>query len=186
MTVAAWRALSACAIIPPYAVPRGPQTKQGGPAIRTKDSQPLIMGRVINTQSAGKLRNRNRRTIAELLRRLVQKAAIDDEARDMAATIVFALLDIHAGVLQSAEAWEKRGYWIKAERFLSEWAWTQEMAANFDDVLRHDAWDLLPGLLMDLVPRFNDIQIKSMTRKSDVWRGAYARLMAADPVEAPW
>jgi hypothetical protein len=104
----------------------------------------------------------------------------------MAATIVFALMDIHDGVMQSAEAWEKRGYWVKAERFISEWAWAQETAANMDDVLRHEAWDLLPGLLMELFPRFDDIQVKSLTRKPDEWRGAYRRLLDAAPIEMPW
>ncbi|MCO5184011.1 MAG: hypothetical protein M9941_06980 [Anaerolineae bacterium] len=144
------------------------------------------MSRVINTNNPTKLRNRNRRTIAEMLWQLSRKDGLDEEAHDMAATVVFNLMEIHDGVMQSAEAWEKRGYWIKAERFISEWAWAQEMAANLDDVLRHEAWDLLPGLLMELFPRFDDIEIKSLTRKPDEWRGAYRRLLDAPPLEMPW
>lgn len=144
------------------------------------------MSRVINTNSPTKLRNRNRRTIAEMLWQLSRKNGLDDEAHDMAATVVFALLDIHEGIMQSAEAWEKRGYWVKAERFISEWVWAQEMAANLDDVLRHEAWDLLPGLLMELFPRFDDIEVKSLTRKPEEWRGAYRRLLDAPPLEMPW
>ncbi|MCO5193603.1 MAG: hypothetical protein M9928_11740 [Anaerolineae bacterium] len=144
------------------------------------------MSRVINTNNPTKLRNRNRRTIAEMLWQLSRKDGLDEEAHDMAATVVFSLIEIHNGVMQSAEAWEKRGYWIKAERFISEWAWAQEMAANLDDVLRHEAWDLLPGLLMELFPRFDDIEIKSLTRKPDEWRGAYRRLLDAPPLEMPW
>lgn len=144
------------------------------------------MSRVINTNNPTKLRNCNRRTIAEMLWQLSRKDGLDEEAYDMAATVVFSLIEIHDGVMQSAEAWEKRGYWIKAERFISEWAWAQEMAANLDDVLRHEAWDLLPGLLMELFPRFDDIEIKSLTRKPDEWRGAYRRLLDEPPLEMPW
>ena len=144
------------------------------------------MSRVINIDSPAKRRNHNRRTIAELLRRLSQKATIDDEAKDMTATIVFSLRDISAGVEQTALAWEKRDYWMKAERFVRQWEWSAESAANIEDVIRNDSWDLLPELLADLFPRFADIQIKTMTRKADSWRGAYSQLMAQPPGELPW
>jgi hypothetical protein len=144
------------------------------------------MSRVINTNSPAKIRSQNRRTIAELLRHLSQKSDMDAEAHDMVAAIVGCLMEIHAGVLTSVEAWEKRGYWVKAERFSSDWVWVHEAAANLDDVLRHEAWDLLPGLIMELFPYFNDIEIKTMTRKPIFWQDAYARLLAQPPIEAPW
>jgi hypothetical protein len=144
------------------------------------------MSRVINIDNPTKRRNHNRRTIAELLRRLSQKPGIDEEAKDLAAAIVLALQDITAGVEQTALAWEKRDYWLKAERFIRQWEWAAEVAANMDDVIRHDAWDLLPELLAELFPRFADIQIKKMTRKPDTWQGAYQELMVTPPVKPPW
>ena len=68
------------------------------------------MSRVINIDNPTKRRNQNRRTIAELLRRLSQKSAVDEETKDMAATIVLSLKEISAGVEQTALAWEKRDY----------------------------------------------------------------------------
>lgn len=144
------------------------------------------MSRVINTDNPAKKRNANRRTIAELLRRLSQKANMDEDAKDMAATIVFALREIDEGVEQTVAAWEKRDYWMKAERFMREWDWTGEMAANMEDVLRNQAWDLLPELLADLFPRFADIQIKTMTRKQDTWQGAYKLLLSQPEGKTPW
>lgn len=104
----------------------------------------------------------------------------------MLATIVFELVEIWEGVEQTSLAWEKRGYWMKADRFMREWEWTREIAANLDDVLRHEAWDLVPELMADSFPRFADIQIKTMTRKADIWEGTYARLMAAEPMVLPY
>lgn len=144
------------------------------------------MSRVINIDNPTKIRNQNRRSIAEILRRLSQKPQVDSEAKDMAAMIVYLLREIASGVDQSAKAWEKRDYWMKAERFLREWTWTAEAAANIEDVIRHEAWDLLPGLLADLFPRFADIQLKTMTRSSDLWRSAYDRLLAEPPGDLPW
>ncbi len=139
------------------------------------------MSRVINTQSPTKTRNQHRRTVAEILRRLGQKQQIDGEAKDMAAMLVYLMRELWTGVESSAAAWEKRDYWMKAERFMREWEWTVETAVNIEDVLRHDAFDLLPELLMQLFPRFADVQVKKMTRSPSVWSGAFARLMDEEP-----
>jgi hypothetical protein len=144
------------------------------------------MSRVINFDNPSKRRNANQRTIAELLRRLSEKNTLDEDVKDMASMIVFCLRDISEGVEQTVTAWEKRDYWMKAERFLREWQWTGEMAANLDDVIRNKAWDLLPELLADLFPRYADIQIKTMTRKPDIWKGAYRKLLTQPPAELPW
>ena len=144
------------------------------------------MSRVINPNNPGKIRNQNRRSIAEILRRLIQKSAIDDESKDMAATLVYLLREINAGVEVTIRAWEKRDYWMKAERFLREWEWAIASASNIEDVIRHDAWDLLPELLADLFPRFGDIQLKKMMRKASLWQGAHQRLIAEPPSDPPY
>jgi hypothetical protein len=144
------------------------------------------MSRLIQIENQTTVRNRNRRSIAEMLRLLMQKQSFDEEARDMAAAIVFLLREIYEGVEQSAVAWEKKDYWLKAERFMREWRWTLAAAADMDDVIRHEAWDLLPELLADLSPRFDDLKIKTLTRDVTLWRGAYNRLLAESPVQYPW
>ncbi len=144
------------------------------------------MSRVINTNSPGKIRNRCRRTIAEILRRLSRKSDIDAETKDMAAAIVYLLREIDRSVRQTVEAWEKRDYWMKAERFQREWEWAREAAANFEDIIRNDAWDLLPELLAALSPHVADVEVKKMTRKPSVWRGAHKKLLDDPPAPLPW
>ena len=144
------------------------------------------MGRVINNNTPAKSRNRCRRAIAEILRHLSQKPALDEETKDMAAMIVFLLREIDSGVEQTISAWEKRGYWMKAERFLRDWEWTREAAANFEDIIRNEAWELLPELLADLFPRFADIQVKKMTYDRSEWEGAYEKLLEAPQAPLPW
>jgi hypothetical protein len=87
---------------------------------------------------------------------------------------------------QTVQAWEKRDYWMKAERFVRDWDWLEETAVNLEDVIRHDAWDLLPELLSDLFIHFSDIKIKKITRTSSAWQGAYKKLLAEPPSELPW
>ncbi|MCI0397880.1 MAG: hypothetical protein L0332_22230 [Chloroflexi bacterium] len=144
------------------------------------------MSRIININSPGKVRNQNQRTIAEILRHISKKSTMDQEAKDMAAALVFLLREIYTVADQSAKAWEKRGYWMKADRFLREWEWTGEMATNFEDVIRNEAWDLLPRLLAELLPRFAGMQIKSFTRPPSTWQGAYQKLLSQPPGALPY
>lgn len=135
------------------------------------------MGRVINTNSPGKRRNYAMRTIAEILRLLGQRQGIiDDEVKDMVAMIIFSLREIDSGVLESIEAWEKRGYWKKADKFQTEWMWAGQMAKRIEAMLREDNWEQLPDVMVKLIPHFSDIEINKMTRKPALWQGAYEEL----------
>ena len=135
------------------------------------------MSRVINTASPAKARNHARRTIAEILRRLMRKAKIDDEVRDMAATLVYCLRDIDATTEITCSAWEKRNYFVKADRFRLDWEWVASTAGSLAEVIATDRWYELPLELARLAPRFADIRVAKMTRSPDVWAGAYDRLM---------
>jgi hypothetical protein len=135
------------------------------------------MSRVINIDSTGKKRNQLMRTCAELIRHLSQKQDLDEEVKDMAATLVFCFRDIADGIESSAQAWERRDYWVKAERFRTKWRWPAEAADNLEDVILNEAWDLMPHLLVELLPEFSDIKIAKFTRKPDTWEGAHERLV---------
>lgn len=134
------------------------------------------MSRVVNVNSPGKIRNQRMRTAAELLRHLSQKTELDDDAKDMAAQLVFCLREIDEGIDASAEAWEKRDYWIKAEQLRQRWGWTGNAAARLEGVILTQAWDTLPGIMMGLFEHFADIKITKLTRDRSEWQGAYERL----------
>ncbi len=135
------------------------------------------MSRIVNTQgSPTTQRSRLRRSIAEALRRLLEKSTFDAESRDLTALIVFALREIDEGVNQSAEAWEKRDYYVKADRFRRDWAWTGPMERLLTHALLDGYLDELPPLFAQLLPKFQDIKVNKLTRSSKLWEGAYERL----------
>ncbi len=135
------------------------------------------MSRVINTESPGKKRNHMMRTGAELIRHLSMKTVIDEEAKDMAALLVFCLRDIDDGIDETVRAWEKRDYWIKAEKFRERWAWAGKAADRLEDAIRQETWTRIPELMIELLPRFSDIKIAKFTRSAKTWSGAYERLI---------
>ncbi|MDL1899978.1 hypothetical protein FBR02_04330 [Anaerolineae bacterium CFX9] len=142
------------------------------------------MGRVINPESAGKLRNQHMRTVAELIRLLGQKPSIDADARDMVAKIIFCLREIDSGIEASAEAWEKRDYYMKAEELRQRWSWAGRVADELQAVVFSEQWDRLPQYLVKIFPHVSDIRITKFMRKEEDWRGEHMRLMLEKPPSA--
>jgi hypothetical protein len=136
------------------------------------------MSRVVNTDSVGKARNQHMRTAAEMMRRLSQKSDLDDEVKDMAASLVFCFREIEDGIEEAMVAWEKRNYWNKVEQFRQQWTWVGRASANLEQLIRTSAWDQLPAQLASLFQHFSDITINKFTRTSEAWEGAYERLLA--------
>lgn len=138
------------------------------------------MSRVIHLDSPGKRRSQLRRTIAEILRHLMLKRKLDEEARDMAAALVFSLRDIAQTVETTTAAWEKRNYFLKADRFRRKWEWVLPAAEGLKSVLLNDGWERLPRQLARLAPHFADIRVAKMTRKSSTWKASYRLLKQED------
>jgi len=135
------------------------------------------LSRVIATDDVGQERAKLRRTIAEALRRLATKPIFDGEGEDLAALIVFSLRRLEQGVDQTATAWEKRNYYLKADRFRREWEWVNDTAYQLESALLLGQHDRMPLILATLFPKFSDITITRYTRSEALWEGCYRRLV---------
>lgn len=138
------------------------------------------MGRLINTDSTGAQRQRLRRTIAEALKLLATKRELDAEARDLSALIVYCLREIGEGVEQSATVWDKRHYYMKADRLRADWEWAGRSADRMANLIRAGDWLRLPVVLADIAPRFADVSVTKVTRSAELWTGACDRLVAEE------
>jgi hypothetical protein len=135
------------------------------------------MSRVVKLDGPGKQRSQLMRTAAEVIRRLSEKTELDEEAQDMAALLVFCFREIDHGIDDSVIAWEKRDYWVKAERFRERWAWAGPAARDLEKVVRGGSWEMLPMTLVKCLPHFEDVKIAKYTRSPSLWRGMYQRLV---------
>lgn len=136
------------------------------------------MGRVINPDSAGQQRSYHMRTAAELFRHLGQKETLDTEARDMLATLVFSFRAIEDGIEQSAAAWEKRDYYLKADELRRRWDWAGRSASELEALLLNENWNDLPPLMARLFPQLSEVTVTKFMRKEKDWAGNYGRLLA--------
>jgi hypothetical protein len=139
------------------------------------------MARIIHTgDTPAKRRHLHRRSCAEVLRLLAQRdlaSGFDREAKDMTAFLVWNLHEIYRTIDDSAGTWDEKGYWQKAEKLRDRWLWAQTAARELETLVREDRWTEVPPRLVALVPRFQDVTVRSITRDADWWCGALRALL---------
>ena len=136
------------------------------------------MGRIIATgDTAAKRRRAHIRSCAEVIRLLATREGFDDEAKDMAAFLVFSLRGIYATIDESARAWDDRNYWKKSEALRQKWRWSVLASDELEELVVTGKWQLIPPKLIELIPNFADVNIQSITRGPDWWVGARTALV---------
>ena len=134
------------------------------------------MSRLINPDSAGKDRSRLSKAIVLAVRELAKQTQVSQETKDLAAFIALALKQISAGIDASVAAWEKRDYWVKADRFRMEWMWTGQVAEKMKTAVLSDDWGSVAMLSAQIAQKFNKIEVAQKHRLGKPWVGAYQEL----------
>ena len=134
------------------------------------------MSRVINPDSAGKDRTRLTKAIVLAMRELARQSEPTAAARDLAAFIALALSAIAEGIDASVAAWEKRDYWVKADKFRMEWMWAGANAAKMKSAVLADDWASVAALMPQIAQKLNKVQVSDNHRLGRPWDGAYKKL----------
>ena len=134
------------------------------------------MGRLIKLETAGKERTRLTKAVVLAIRELMRQSQPDDNTRDLAAFISLALDAIAGTIDSSVDAWEKRGYWVKADRFRMDWAWSSRLAGNMRQAVLTEDWLKVAQTTVQVAERLNGIQIAQNHRLGTPWVGAYSKM----------
>ena len=134
------------------------------------------MSRVINPDSAGKERTRLTKAIVIAIRELAKQTEPGKEARDLAAFIALALNSIAEGIDVSVAAWEKRNYWVKADRFRMEWAWAGQVGEKMKLAVQADDWASVAMLSAQVGQKLYKIKVSENHRLGRPWIGAWKQL----------
>jgi len=133
---------------------------------------------IINPDSAGKERTRLTKAIVLAVRQLAKQSQVNQEAKDLAAFIAMALRIISDGIDVSVAAWEKRDYWIKADKFRMEWMWTGQLADKMKIAVFTDDWGTVAMLSAQIAQKFNKIVVSENHRLGKPWAGAFQKMQA--------
>lgn len=134
------------------------------------------MSRVINPDSAGKERAQLSKGIVLAIRELAHQSDPGLESRDMAAFIVLALSQIAEGIDASVAAWEKRGYWVKADRFRMDWLWAASYADKMKSALLSDDWAAVAMTMTQIAAKLSKVNVPAGHRLGRPWVGAWKKL----------
>ena len=134
------------------------------------------MSPIINPESAGKERTHLTKAIVLAVRELAKQTEVTNDAKDQAAFIALALKSISDGIDVSVAAWEKRGYWVKADRFRMEWVWTGQVADKMKTAILTEDWGTVAMLAAQIAQKFNKIVVSENHRLGKPWVGAFGQL----------
>jgi hypothetical protein len=140
------------------------------------DGMEVSLGRVINPESAGKERTQLTRAVVLAIRELMQQTEVDIQTRDLAAFIALALDSIYQSIDITVAAWEKRGYWIKADRFRMEWAWSESFGSAMRASLLADDWDGVALVSAQIMQKLQNVDVPQRHRLGAPWVGAWEKL----------
>lgn len=130
------------------------------------------MSRVFRAESGSSIRNRELRLIASALRYAAEGAPAPAEAKDLMAFLALRLRTVHDTVEQAARAWERRDYWVKADRFRHEWSWVRQSEAALNDALRAEDLAAARVAALELAQSINGVQPYKSSKKG-AWQGAH-------------
>ena len=135
------------------------------------------MGRYINNETGGKERNRLTKAIIISIRELMKQQQPDNTSRDLAAFIALALLNVHATIDESVAAWEKKDYWVKADRYRLDWEWTLSSGNKMKQAVLNEDWGTIALTAAQVAQKLNTIKVSDKHRLGTPWVGAMKQLL---------
>jgi hypothetical protein len=131
---------------------------------------------VIHTNSAGKDRDRLTKAIVLALAELAESGASSEKRRDLAAFIYLSLRALSETIEPTVAAWEKRGYWVKADRYRVEWSWTGHAAQKMKEALSAGDWAGIEQLAEQIGVKLAKVKVSPNHRMGQPWIGAWEKL----------
>jgi hypothetical protein len=134
--------------------------------------------RIIKTSTPGKERDRLSKAIVIAIREFMRLKEPNAAAKDMVAFVILALREISEGIEKSVAAWEKRGYWLKADKYRMDWLWAGQLAERLAAAFDEGDWPAIAGMLVEVMKHFQNIKVSDRHRMGQPWLGAFKKYQA--------
>jgi hypothetical protein len=137
------------------------------------------LARLIKTGSPGKDRVLMEKGIVLAIRELAKQADLDEGTRDLLSYIALSLTSIAETIDESVAAWEKRGYWVKADRYRMEWTWAGRTGDQMKQAIIKEDWADVARLTGQVTQKLSSVKIGLKSRMGTPWVGSYKKLIGA-------
>jgi len=129
------------------------------------------MGRIINSDSSARQRTILTRSILHACQQYNADHKTQKEKLDIAAFTYHALIAIEKSIDQTVSPWERRDFWVKADKFRMEWSWAGNYANKLCDALKPLNWAQISQVIMEIQRRLNNIKPTNQDRIGEPWAG---------------
>jgi len=136
------------------------------------------LSRLIKTGSASKDRILLEKGIVLAIRELTMQPAMDATTQDLLAYIALSLEAIGETIEESVVAWEKRGYWVKADRYRMEWVWASNLGEEMKQAILREDWGSVVRITAQVTQKMSKVKIYQRKRLGSPWTGSFEKLIS--------
>ena len=129
------------------------------------------MSRIINNDSPGKKRKLLTRGIVVAIRQLARQNEFNHETQDLLTFIILSLESITKSVERSVYAWEKRDYWLKADRFRMDWSWTGDCSKSLRIAYKNSELGSITKTIAKIGRKLDNVKVSDRNRIGTPWKG---------------
>jgi hypothetical protein len=134
------------------------------------------LGKVINPNGIGNERTRLTKGVVLAIRELSQLDAPGEASRELAAFIALALARISKTIDVTVAPWEKRDYWVKADKFRMDWAWSGQYAEKIKQAVLDEDWESITKIAALTAQKLGNVTVPPGHRLGHPWVGAWNEL----------
>jgi len=135
------------------------------------------MSRVIQTDGVGKRRQRLLQMLGATLREMLTQTRPDARTLNLAAFIAELLEAVENTIEETTTPWEKRGYWVKADRFRMEWRWARQLRQAMEKAVLARDWDAIAQTAAQVFKHVGHVRVPKRLKLDNAWEGAYQRVL---------
>lgn len=137
-----------------------------------------FMGKIVNPNTAGKDRTRLLKTIALAIRELEDLNISAVESRDLIAFVSLALDAVVKTIEKTVTPWEKRGYWVKADKFRMEWAWIEKCNQKLKISILEEDMSGVENSIQTIKDKISDTKVPKRKQVETLWDGAWEKFIS--------
>ncbi len=131
------------------------------------------MSRVIRPVSPASQRRKLMQRLALTLAAVENGDLSRGQRRDALAFIALVLGELSSSVEETCAAWEKRSYYLKADRFRREWNWVEQARRLVTEALQRGQHQLPDQARAILRQALAQVKIPARMRQQAPWQGAW-------------
>jgi hypothetical protein len=135
------------------------------------------LSRVYRTHSLSSERDKLLKLIVYSISKIPEENEGSDRYKDLTAFIALTSKAVIDSIDTTIKAWEKRGYWIKADKFRDKWSWIYLFFDSLKEIILHEDWHQLSGLFSSIQIYLSDVTVPKRPSFDKPWIGSYDKFI---------